>query len=379
MILVYCLSVSIRINLFEVQLSAMDQKAEVLLKYQQKNFSSCLSLIDESPIEVQNSMHFKVVKAACIVNLGTNIEDALQILDEVLIIEKHNAFAFYCKGLAFFTQEKLTKAINCFNKAIENDSSGSMEKAREMKEMAEKMINECADKGQTKSKDDINDDVSSENERKTSERKVIKIKMARKPATVDKAKNKEETKKSENKISIDPVKKCKICSKSFTKTFSLTRHMQLHTLSRCERPHKCEFCSFAFIQKSDLNRHKAIHGDAFDFECQDCDRKFKTKKNLQCHRMTHVNDRPFQCSVCPKAFKLPKLLKFHENIHNNLKPFGCDLCGKLFTTKPYMVSHIRTHLNDKPFGCNLCRITYQTIARLGLHFREYHGVGKGSV
>lgn len=179
---------------------------------------------------------------------------------------------------------------------------------------------------------------------------------------------------TESSITVD-LRTCKVCSRVFTKPFSLTRHMALHT---GERPHKCEECSFAFVQKSDLVRHVATHSPEYNFECTQCKKVFKTKKNLQCHKASHSasTDRAFKCRFCPKTFTLGKLLTFHENIHNSTNPFKCDSCDKQFSAKYQVKLHMKQHINDKPFGCNLCGITFSNIARFGEHFRDIHGVGK---
>lgn len=179
---------------------------------------------------------------------------------------------------------------------------------------------------------------------------------------------------TDSSITVD-LRTCKVCSKVFTKPFSLTRHMALHT---GERPHKCEECSFAFVQKSDLMRHIATHSDVHNFECTQCKKVFKTKKNLQCHLGSHSEstDRAFKCRFCPKTFKLGKLLTFHEKIHNSTNPFKCDSCGKQFPAKFHVKLHMKQHINEKPFGCNLCGIAFSNIVRFGEHFRDFHGVGK---
>lgn len=166
----------------------MDHQKKVFLNYQQKNYEVCLNLINEGPESIRVSSHYKVLKAACFVNLNLNFDKAHQILDEVLSDELDNAFAHYAKGIAFFHQKEMSKAISCFDKAIKCDESDSMGMARAMKTKAEK-------------------------------------KMEEENLSADKETGGEKYTKRNNSSN----KTCKICSKTFSKTFSLSRHMQLHT------------------------------------------------------------------------------------------------------------------------------------------------------
>jgi Zinc finger, C2H2 type len=136
------------------------------------------------------------------------------------------------------------------------------------------------------------------------------------------------------------ISTCKVCGKNFTKNFSLTRHMLLHT---GERPFSCSICSYGFIQKSDLLRHEATHKAEFNFHCLYCTKRFKTKKNLQCHMSTHKDDRPFKCPKCPKSFKLVRLLNFHLGNHQSFANFQCDQCEVIFSTKEILLAHIQEY------------------------------------
>lgn len=162
---------------------------------------------------------------------------------------------------------------------------------------------------------------------------------------------------------------CTLCDKNFSKTFSLNRHMLLHT---GEKPHKCPTCGKAFIQKTDLERHLTTHSDILNFECIDCKKRFKTKKNLNCHMSTHSTDRPFKCQFCEKSFKVKRMLKFHEGLHTGEKPYACDICEKSFPAKPYLKSHLKTHDEEKPFTCNFCQTCFKRNYDLNFHIRNQH-------
>lgn len=60
------------------------------------------------------------------------------------------------------------------------------------------------------------------------------------------------------------IYKCHVCGSKFKKSFSLTRHMHLHTQ---HKPFKCLSCSYSFIQKSDLVRHIAVHSELKTVKC----------------------------------------------------------------------------------------------------------------
>lgn len=280
-------------------------KLKIRTAYKLQKHSKCLALIAESPQSVQSDSQYKILSASCLNNLGQS-KEAHRILDEVIEQNPTNAFAYYGKGLVFINEARLGDGVKCFDKAIEVDPSEKISKARHMKVRAENMMKSM--------KLD----------------RIKKEKLDSRPKPINSG--------------VPPgIRSCPVCEKAFAKSFSLTRHMLLHT---GERPHKCTICGFGFIQKSDLLRHITTHSNEMKFECQKCGKRFKTKKNLQCHVATHSTERPFKCGQCDKSFKQQRLLNFHEKLHMKPKPFRCDQCSKEFTTKPLLKEHLQTHARE---------------------------------
>lgn len=271
--------------------SKMAESIELKIReaYQLQRHQKCVELIDSLPTIIKENSQYRILKASCLNNIPGRSRDALSILDLVIgAEEKPNPLALFGKGLCFINEGNFTEAVKCFERAIELEPSEKMDKARAMKDRAEKMM----------------------------------LNML--------AKRKEQPK---NEIST-----CNVCGKVFTKLFSMTRHMLLHT---GERPFQCSICHYGFIQKSDLLRHEATHKSEFNFHCLYCTKKFKTKKNLQCHMTTHEDPRPFKCPQCPKAFKLERLLKHHLENHQNLaKTFQCEECHIVFLSREILVAHL---------------------------------------
>lgn len=132
---------------------------------------------------------------------------------------------------------------------------------------------------------------------------------------------------------------CKLCNKTFSKGYSLTRHMYLHSGLR---PHVCFICDFKFIQRSDLERHLTVHQEDPQFACNHCDSKFRTKKSLRNHAILHDNATPFHCP-CGKKFRSNKTLRIHHLTRHSKVTYECDFDGKLYTLKDYLKSHLKTH------------------------------------
>lgn len=132
---------------------------------------------------------------------------------------------------------------------------------------------------------------------------------------------------------------CKICNKTFSKGYSLTRHMFLHSGLR---PHVCYICDYKFIQRSDLERHLTVHQEDPQFPCSRCDSKFRTKKSLRNHVILHDDETPFHCP-CGKKFRSNKTLRIHHLTRHSDITYECDLCGRFYTLKDYLKSHLKTH------------------------------------
>lgn len=353
----------------------MDLHAKLCDDYQKKDYSSCLRLIAKAPKGIREIDVYRVLKASCLVNQGTKINEAHQLLDGVIAKETNNAFAFYAKGLAFMHQKDYKEAVNFFDKAIEHDRTGSMQMAKQLRDDAIKTMTN--DEVGGANKENMMSDTKQEISH--SENKLLTTTMTTVMATTVAEVNKVSKVQEENKPQ-DETNTCTVCSKSFNKKFSLIRHMVSHT---GERPFVCDHCDQAFTQKFDLKRHETIHSDEFNFECPTCSRKFRTKKTAQAHQSVHKDEPPFKCALCQKTFKLEKFLSHHQKIHEKAPEkqpnFECDVCGKKFLAKTYIESHIKSHFNTKLFTCNLCKFTYSTITRFGNHFREFHIIGKGNV
>lgn len=257
----------------DIHTCGIDHQEKVLLSYQQQNFSTCLDLVEQTPMFIQNTAHYKVLKATCLVNLGRNFGSAHALFDEVLTEEANNPFAYYGKGLAFFHQRKYTQAISCFDSAIEFDDANTMDTAKELKFKSGILLRETGESDEESSDGLIVNDAAVE-------------------------------------VNVKKPKSCNICSKSFTKTYSLTRHMLIHT---GEKPFKCPHCSSAFSQRYEWNRHIARHETSFRHDCAHCLNKFKTKEDLQSHQATHTDlqshqathtsDRPFPVRIFFLLFK----------------------------------------------------------------------------
>ena len=60
-------------------------------------------------------------------------------------------------------------------------------------------------------------------------------------------------------------------------------------------------------------------------KCEVCSREFTLSANLKRHMLIHNSIRPFQCHVCFKSFIQKQTLKTHMIVHLPVKPFKCKV------------------------------------------------------
>lgn len=64
-------------------------------------------------------------------------------------------------------------------------------------------------------------------------------------------------------------------------------------------------------------------------KCDVCSREFTLSANLKRHMLIHNSVRPFQCHVCFKSFIQKQTLKTHMIVHLPVKPFKCKVKGEI--------------------------------------------------
>lgn len=106
--------------------------------------------------------------------------------------------------------------------------------------------------------------------------------------------------------------KCPCCTKCFSLTKTLIRHVKIHTE---DKPYQCQFCGRNFCQKSDLVNHTRIHTGERPYQCQECHKSFAQKGNLVVHIRKHSGEKPYQCQECSCSFGQKSSLDCHMQSH----------------------------------------------------------------
>lgn len=138
---------------------------------------------------------------------------------------------------------------------------------------------------------------------------------------------------------------CPICGKLVK---GIQMHMLIHT---GEKRHKCSYCSKSFTQSGQLKRHINSHLNIRNYKCphNGCERTFVDPSSVTKHLVVHnKEERKFQCSLCGSRFNRLGALRYHEKTHRQERNHSCDICKKSFLAKYDLTKHYRTHTGEKP-------------------------------
>merc|ERR1712183_648105 len=85
-------------------------------------------------------------------------------------------------------------------------------------------------------------------------------------------------------------------------TTSIHTHSAYHTNKHPGEKHPCPYCSKTFSRSNDLTRHLRLHTGDQLFSCSHCHKSFARRDHLERHELTHTGERPYSCSKCGKTF-----------------------------------------------------------------------------
>lgn len=133
---------------------------------------------------------------------------------------------------------------------------------------------------------------------------------------------------------------CTICNQTFSRAFSLTRHMNVHTKKRVE----CNLCG-RHIAKTSLGEHLYRHKGIKPHKCELCPKTFARTGELTAHNRTHSGQKPYKCEIdqCDRAYSHGSDLKRHHFGAHGLyyKKYTCPLCERIYHENRFLKKHMR--------------------------------------
>ena len=104
---------------------------------------------------------------------------------------------------------------------------------------------------------------------------------------------------------------------------------------------KCSLCSESFTSQKELNDHvAAVHN--YKFLCSDrkCGKAFGSLESLRKHKLHHRNMK-FLCNVCGEKYPFTSDLSSHQALHSQDKKYHCTYskCGRKYQKKVELNRH----------------------------------------
>lgn len=84
---------------------------------------------------------------------------------------------------------------------------------------------------------------------------------------------------------------------------------------RLTKQHKCDVCSRAFSRSDMLARHMRLHTGVRPYACTVCGLVFSRSDHLNTHMRTHTGEKPYKCPHCPYAAPRRDQISRHIRIH----------------------------------------------------------------
>lgn len=134
------------------------------------------------------------------------------------------------------------------------------------------------------------------------------------------------------------VPACQICRQKFESRQMYLAHYRTHLENaseddksgildytnidnNCDRPgesrnYSCKICSKRFSRSDMLNRHLRLHSGIRPYRCTMCNTHFSRSDHLSTHLRTHTGEKPYTCPECSYAACRRDMITRHLKVHS---------------------------------------------------------------
>lgn len=122
------------------------------------------------------------------------------------------------------------------------------------------------------------------------------------------------------------------------------------------------------VKQTSVPKH--VGNGLMKYKCRMCSRHFSSTNYMLRHMQTHKQK--FWCDMCGETFNDARTCKTHKNSHNVKLRQSCELCQKEFPTMSSLVRHKKSHTGKRlPYRCDVCSAEYTDTAKLKSHCKMH--------
>ncbi|CAF2152964.1 unnamed protein product [Rotaria magnacalcarata] len=143
----------------------------------------------------------------------------------------------------------------------------------------------------------------------------------------------------QNPSSVPP---CQICRQQFESRQTYLAHYRSH-LENSGEDDKSGIIDFNLL---DTNGTRS--GEPRNYSCKICSKRFSRSDMLNRHLRLHSGIRPYRCTMCNTHFSRSDHLSTHLRTHTGEKPYACPECSYAACRRDMITRHLKVHLKQRP-------------------------------
>ncbi|UJR38081.1 hypothetical protein I4U23_030762 [Adineta vaga] len=141
-----------------------------------------------------------------------------------------------------------------------------------------------------------------------------------------------------NTSSVPP---CQICRQQFDSRQMYLAHYRTHLENTCEDE------KLGILDYNNVDNNCDRPGEMRNYSCKICSKRFSRSDMLNRHLRLHSGIRPYRCAMCNTHFSRSDHLSTHLRTHTGEKPYTCPECSYAACRRDMITRHLKVHSKQR--------------------------------